>query len=117
MGELMHRQRSEVKHMMVKYGAVISRIALRKYWRYIGHCWRNTLPGMRDAMIFRDEIYWNEQRQRSKPEVRHRKCGQQVQHWTKNAVLFLQSVSLDLTAAGQRELWEDLEPAFLNFMR
>eukprot|EP00973_Karenia_brevis_P079833 11078100-Karenia_brevis.AAC.1 len=78
--DFLYRRRSYVKQVLRRTTGLASEIAIKKQWRYFGHCLRNErLPQLRAMMRFRDSEWWREQR--LVPEAfkqRHRQSGQQI---------------------------------------
>eukprot|EP00973_Karenia_brevis_P089655 12398864-Karenia_brevis.AAC.1 len=85
LGDFVHRQHSCARAWLVKCDALISTVALRKYWRYVGHCIRNEMTILRDAILYRDGLWWASQKGLRHPIARHRTSGTQLQHFTQRA--------------------------------
>eukprot|EP00973_Karenia_brevis_P081422 11285640-Karenia_brevis.AAC.1 len=74
-GEFVYRQNKQAKMELKKNGTLMSEIALRKQWRYVGHCVRNPLPEMQQLLFMRDASWWDQQNQTRHRMVRLRTCG------------------------------------------
>eukprot|EP00973_Karenia_brevis_P073380 10193789-Karenia_brevis.AAC.1 len=61
----------DVRMILEKYNALPSTIVLQRHWRYLGHCFRNTLPEMRALLHFRNPSWWPTEREPSS-RVKHR---------------------------------------------
>eukprot|EP00973_Karenia_brevis_P045658 6323494-Karenia_brevis.AAC.1 len=113
--EFLYRQRGLAKQVLVKNDMVLSQLARRKQWRYFGHCIRNNrIPLLRTLMLYRDHEWWQQQKGLSVSKVRHRYSGAQLQHMCEVVEKFLGAREFNLLAAEDRDLWKELEKAYLT---
>eukprot|EP00973_Karenia_brevis_P056164 7810641-Karenia_brevis.AAC.1 len=111
--EFICRRNDAAARVIALHDARISRMALRKQWRYLGHVLRSDFTVLKELLLFRTNEWWTAERDKTRPK-RHRRGGAQLMHVLASIEDFLRHRGIDLTIAQDRDAWKSLEEDFCS---